>query len=394
MATAGAAHDAVLSELEQGPFSSALRLKIEARGEGDVTVRMPFGEGILNAGGPGVPIHGGAIAALADFAACAAVWTLPETRSSATISMTVNYTAPAVKTDLVARARVRRARQTDRQHRGRNPRPARRADRRRAGHLQNCLTPTSILAAVRAAAARHGLNLCAALPLARYDAAVQPEARASLIDPAARSIVVLGNGGGDFWAAFKRHAARNPGWWERENPLDDFTREVVEREVAAPLREAALRYTIVHPFMHGGARTLNFVELGKAAGIAGPSILGVVVHPMFGPWIAFRAALLLDVAARRAGRRARLRSVSRMRPAQLPQRVSGRRGEFSRRMGRAEMPDASGRGRAGLRRAMPRASGMRARPGASLSRRRARVSSDARAARDAPVLRNAHQAQA
>jgi hypothetical protein len=70
---------------------------------------------------------------------------------------------------------------------------------------------------------------------------------------------------------------------------------VVEREVAEPLRDAALRYTVVHPFMHGGARTLNFVELGKAAGIAGPSILGVVVHPTYGPWIAFRAALLLDV---------------------------------------------------------------------------------------------------
>jgi uncharacterized protein (TIGR00369 family) len=70
---------------------------------------MFFGAGILNAGGPDVPIHGGAIASLADFAACAAAWTMPRTRSSATISMTVNYTAPAVKTDLVARARVRRS---------------------------------------------------------------------------------------------------------------------------------------------------------------------------------------------------------------------------------------------------------------------------------------------
>src|SRR5512146_2976316 len=104
----GAIHDAVLGELVQGPFSAALLFRIEARGEGDVTVRMPFAEGILNAGGPGVPIHGGAIAALADFAACAAVWTMPATRASATISMTVNYTAPAVRTDLVARARVRR----------------------------------------------------------------------------------------------------------------------------------------------------------------------------------------------------------------------------------------------------------------------------------------------
>jgi len=105
---AEATHDAVFSELEQGPFSAALRFKIETRSEGEATVRMPFGEGILNAGGPGVPIHGGAIAALADFAACAAVWTMPQTRSSATISMTVNYAAPAVKTDLVALAQVRR----------------------------------------------------------------------------------------------------------------------------------------------------------------------------------------------------------------------------------------------------------------------------------------------
>ncbi len=70
---------------------------------------MPFAERILNAGGPDVPIHGGAIAALADFAACAAVWTMPETSSSATISITVNYSAPAIRTDLIAHARVRRA---------------------------------------------------------------------------------------------------------------------------------------------------------------------------------------------------------------------------------------------------------------------------------------------
>lgn len=99
---------AVLAELEGGPFSAALRLRIEEHAEGMAVVRMPFDLRILNAGGPEVPIHGGAIAALADFAACAAVWTMPATQRSATISITVNYTAPAVQSDLVARARVRR----------------------------------------------------------------------------------------------------------------------------------------------------------------------------------------------------------------------------------------------------------------------------------------------
>jgi len=102
-------HDAVFGGLERGPFSSALGLRIEARAAGEATVRMPFAERILNAGGLDVPIHGGAIAALADFAACAAVWTLPDTRRSATVAMSVNFTGPAIASDLLAHARVRRA---------------------------------------------------------------------------------------------------------------------------------------------------------------------------------------------------------------------------------------------------------------------------------------------
>jgi len=94
--------------LERAPFSAMLGLKIEAAANGSATVRMPFDLRNLNDGGPAAPIHGGAIAALADVAACAAVWSLPETTRSATISMTVNYTGFAVNSDLVAHARVKR----------------------------------------------------------------------------------------------------------------------------------------------------------------------------------------------------------------------------------------------------------------------------------------------
>ena len=152
---------------------------------------------------------------------------------------------------------------------------------------------SSTLEKIRHAAAPHGLNLVAATPVARYDNAVKEISRASSIDPALRTIVVIGNGGGALWASLKSHAACHPGWWSRDNPLDDFTREVVERDVADPLRASGARCTTVYPFMSNGP-TLNFIELGKIAGIAGPSILGVTVHPVYGPWIAFRAALLLD----------------------------------------------------------------------------------------------------
>jgi uncharacterized protein (TIGR00369 family) len=96
-----------IASLERSPFSMILGLKVESAAAGAAVVRMPFDLRLLNDGGPEVPIHGGAIASLADFAACAAVWTMPETQRSATISMTVNYTAPGIQSDLVARARVR-----------------------------------------------------------------------------------------------------------------------------------------------------------------------------------------------------------------------------------------------------------------------------------------------
>ena len=98
-----------IATLEDAPFSAVVGLKVEAASEGAVSVRMPFHPRRLNYGPPDVPIHGGAIATLADFAACAAVWTMPQTSSSATISMTVNYSAPVIQSDLIAKAAVRRA---------------------------------------------------------------------------------------------------------------------------------------------------------------------------------------------------------------------------------------------------------------------------------------------
>ncbi len=146
---------------------------------------------------------------------------------------------------------------------------------------------------IRAAAAPHGLNLVAATLVERYDAAIAKELRASELAPGAQSIVIIGNGGGELWAALKRHVMAHPGWMNREHPLDDFTRAIVESSIAAPLRETGQRCTVVYPFMHDG-RTLNFIELAKIAGLAGPSIIGIAVHPEFGPWIALRAALLVD----------------------------------------------------------------------------------------------------
>ena len=144
-----------------------------------------------------------------------------------------------------------------------------------------------------------GLNLCAAIPAERYEVVAAPAYRAQAIFPRCRSILLLGSGGGDFWYACQAHAARHPGWFERDNPLDDFTREVVEQGIVRPFQAAGIRYVTVYPF--GTGPTLNFMQLAKLSGLAGPSIIGVVVHPVFGPWLAFRAALLLDHELDRPG---------------------------------------------------------------------------------------------
>jgi len=97
-----------LDSIVNSPFAKLLGLRLESAARGSSVARMPFRAELLNSGGLEVPIHGGAIAALADFTACLAVWTLPDTRRSATISMTVNYTGPGIRSDLIASAAVRR----------------------------------------------------------------------------------------------------------------------------------------------------------------------------------------------------------------------------------------------------------------------------------------------
>jgi uncharacterized protein (TIGR00369 family) len=99
----------LINVLETAPFAQMLGLKIESAAGGVASVRMPFSLRILNEGGPRAPIHGGAIAALVDVAACAAIWSLPQTTRSATVSITVNYTGFAVNSDLSAHAKVKRA---------------------------------------------------------------------------------------------------------------------------------------------------------------------------------------------------------------------------------------------------------------------------------------------
>ncbi len=140
----------------------------------------------------------------------------------------------------------------------------------------------------------HGLNLIGTTSVHAYDALVPERYAIRTLLPGAQTVVVIGNGGGAFWAGFRAYCTTRPEYLqERTHPLDDYTVEVIETALTPLLERAQTQYRYLYPFRFRTA-PVSFMHLAQAAGLAGPSILGVVIHPVYGPWIALRAAVLLS----------------------------------------------------------------------------------------------------
>jgi hypothetical protein len=153
-----------------------------------------------------------------------------------------------------------------------------------------------VVRAVSEALAPHGLNLVGATAPDAYDAIVPARYALRGIMSDARGVVVIGNGGGAFWSAYRAFCAGHPGHEATPDPLDAFTQEVVEA-VARPIVGQAARF--LYPFRFPDD-PVSFMALAECAGLGRRSLAGVLVHPTFGPWIALRAAILLPVAVRAA----------------------------------------------------------------------------------------------
>jgi epoxyqueuosine reductase QueG len=145
---------------------------------------------------------------------------------------------------------------------------------------------TDLLETVRARLAQTGLDLVGVASASAYDATVPERHRLAVVAPDARSAIVIGNGGRAFWDAFARGRRR----WSL-HPLDAFTRAVVT-DALTPLPAGA---RLVFPFDFPGT-PVSFVHLAECAGLGRRSLLGVLVHPEYGPWMALRAAVLLPDA--------------------------------------------------------------------------------------------------
>lgn len=147
------------------------------------------------------------------------------------------------------------------------------------------------------ALAPNGFDLVGVATRDAYDLRVDQSRSLRRLAPWARSAVVIGNGGGALWRSIEEWARPRGGVAAMKDPVDEFTEQTIRAGLEPILARAGVSHEIVFPFLRDSrGPELSFLDLGAAAGLGAPSLLGVLVHPVFGPWIALRAAVVTDAA--------------------------------------------------------------------------------------------------
>ena len=140
------------------------------------------------------------------------------------------------------------------------------------------LEPPLVRQEIATALAAHGLVLHGG-----FDRAADEDLPLELSGAPARSVMLVGNAGAGYWRHFSRWRASQPA--DLENPLDTWSRAVIgsvaERFAARVVMPNDRPYA---PFQQWAMR---------ASGLR-PSPLGLLIHPEYGLWHAFRGALLFD----------------------------------------------------------------------------------------------------
>ncbi len=152
-----------------------------------------------------------------------------------------------------------------------------------------------LLQDITAALAPVGLNLIGTTPRADYEALVPSQYHITQRFPWAATIIVIGNGGGEFWQHFRDYAEARPGYLQQhDHPLDAYTVEVIGTRLSPLLDATRTLYHLIYPFQFFSGLAVSFMHLSQAAHLSVPSLLGVQIHPQYGPWVAWRAAVLVE----------------------------------------------------------------------------------------------------
>lgn len=169
------------------------------------------------------------------------------------------------------------------------------------------MTSSAWLAEAPGRLAARGFNLVGVTDARRFDAGAPAGHRLAAILPGARSAVIIASGGRAVWEAATRAGSTGPGWPLPSpgdpDPIDTLTRKTVSEEAArfaAAFPEARLR--ILYPFGERAA-TVSFARLAEEAGLGtADTVLRLLLHPRYGPWVSLRACLLTDLELPAGGR--------------------------------------------------------------------------------------------
>ena len=138
---------------------------------------------------------------------------------------------------------------------------------------------TSIIYPILDRLGRHGLNVHGVAP---------PFAEARRLLPGCRSVVVVGSGGRALWDDFEGALVDQPHRLRLEDdPLEAHVQRLVEG--ADPPEIAAVEGRVWH---YAADPQVPMQELAIAAGLGARGRLWLVMHPVYGPWLALRAVCL------------------------------------------------------------------------------------------------------
>ncbi|MCO5084867.1 MAG: hypothetical protein M9955_24800 [Rhizobiaceae bacterium] len=136
-----------------------------------------------------------------------------------------------------------------------------------------------VIDSVSTALEAHGL-----LVRGGFNFAAAAQAPPALSDSPARAVILVGNAGAGYWPHFQRWRDAQPA--VSTDPLDTWCREVIGAVAArSGARAISPSDRPFQPFQQWAMR---------AEGLR-PSPLGILMHPEYGLWHAYRGALLFDV---------------------------------------------------------------------------------------------------
>ncbi len=144
---------------------------------------------------------------------------------------------------------------------------------------------------VRSEAELRGFNLVAAVSAAEFDRCQPAGRRSRDLAPDCGTILVLGTGGCSWWDRFCADEGEPRVPSPNYHPINLWSQSQ-GRELLALLESQGCQGKIVQP---DDKKSINFIQLAESSGLGVVSpVIGLILHPEYGPWVSMRLAILLD----------------------------------------------------------------------------------------------------